>query len=586
MKAIAYYRVSSREQRQKKTISSQKRQVQMFAKQMDYTIVDEYEDDGLEGGTLERRKGFQSTLQAIEGGRAQVLLVTFINRIGRFKELRDRNRVVELFQGYQVNVHAAMLPPDGTLYRWDNEEDIETLRKELWHGRKDNIERGHMVRLGLNERRLRGAPVGKLPYGLLYDEETETYSYDLKKCDTLRTIIQLLTNGWGLPRVSKALNGDLDKYPPPGSKGEWATTSIHQIVHNDFYFTAAIHSTKPDVQPQPTRLEPLFTEEEVKNARREMSLRERRSGIVKRANHLLHGFLQCGECGYSMGPHPKKRVSGRITWYYRCRGKNQHGKDFCSQRLFRANELEEMVWQTVLKTVQNGEDLEKAILDEEFIPDADRDQLKDLAAGADRDLAKLEERLRKIKDLYEWGDDDEDTYNAKKDRIKKEQIEVEELLRKTVEQLERPAEKKAAIREAVLSVADEVNMVVLHEEWLRVSRKFRKLTEAEHERIEREEPDHPYVKFCRKIDEMISRPDDALDAKLYGQYALADSLTPRKKKELINEQKRGIFWSIIGSEGVISVMRYHNIVKISLEGYVWGKFGSSKMLKLKSLRTL
>jgi DNA invertase Pin-like site-specific DNA recombinase len=517
MKAIAYYRVSSREQQKRKTVASQKRIVHEFAKQMDYTLLEELEfkDDGKEGGEIDNRPGFQSTLQAIEDDRAQVLLVTFVNRIGRFKKLADRNRVVELLQDHQVNVHVPFPSPDGTLYKWDDEDDLETLRKQLWQSRKENIERGEMVRVGLEERRLRGAPVGKLPYGLLYEEaedpeERGTYSYDPKKCATLKPIIKLLTDGWGLPTVAKTLNGDLEKYPPPESKGEWEETAILQIVHNDFYFTAHIHSTKDDIDPQPTGLAPLFTQEQIKTARREMSIRRKRSGILNRTDHLLHGLLQCGECGRSMGPHPSHRlVSGGIVWAYRCRGKNRYGPDFCSQRLFRKNELEESVWQTVLRMVES--DLTEAIMAEEFIPDADRDKLRDLASKCEQDLTALQEQERRAKRLYVKGDYEDEEYEAEKSRIEKEQIEAEELHRKVVEQLERPVEKEAAIREAVEAVADQVRYLQLFEEWNEASAAFYRLPEAEQDRLEKEQeqrmdrgepPYLPHTKLQWKVLEM------------------------------------------------------------------------------------
>jgi hypothetical protein len=66
----------------------------------------------------------------------------------------------------------------------------------------------------------------------------------------------------------------------------------------------------------------------------------------------------------------------------------------------------------------------------------------------------------------------------------------------------------------------------------------------------------------------------------------AEGMNPAQKKEWIYQQKRGIIRKIIGYEGNITVIWYPNGVKISLEGYIWGKQDYNEMLKFTSLRTL
>lgn len=601
MKAICYYRVSSKHQAEKQSIAFQKTRLHKFAEEKDYHIVNEYKDDGISGEAIDIRPGFQKVLKAINDKEADVLLIYMIDRIGRFASRKDRNLVIEALEDNQVNVDS----PYHGLFRWDEEREMNALEGALNESRLDNVMRAIRIRESFVEKRLRGEPVGKLPYGLLFDNETKTFSYDTKKIEALRTIFKLLNQGWGLVRTANVLNSDLSKYPLPGRRKSWEKTTIHQIVHNEFYFTANIHSTKPEVDPLDTGLEPLFTEEEVKAARREMSIKiKRKRQPIQPTRYLLQGLLKCGECGYSMGPHDRRRASGRTTKYYRCRGKNTQGKDFCSQLTFRADELEDMVWQTVVRMVENGKDLEKAILDEEFIPDADRDKLKDLAAGAEKELAALEEQAKRAKNLYVKGDFDNAEYEAEKQRIENEKTEAEELLRRTREQLERPAEKEAAIREAVQAVAAEVEYISIFPEFVKELRAFNKLPDEEVGRIEKQEqerlekgqpPLHPFFVMEKKIGEIEDRLGDEGIFKMLPEgyehpegvdfyFTIKDS--PTKTSRLTVVMKRGILRSILGYNGFINASRDDNNVRLGFEGKIPAKQVEEGMFVNKSLSTL
>ena len=240
--------------------------------------------------------------QEIEESRSRLSGLVDATRLGNV-------RVVELFEAYKVSVHAAMPPPDGTIYHWENEEDIETLRMELWQSRKENKMRGQMVRLGHMQKRLEGGySGGKLPYGIRYVRYDEEMAEEKGKpgefqeipeeVRTLRTIVESLTQGLGLQNVAKLLNSDLDRYPLPTKRAKtWWDQTIRTFVIKNFYFTGVIKPSDDSLVPVDTGIK-LFTEEEIREARRKMADRTK---YKKNANHepvtqyLLAGFLKCGE---------------------------------------------------------------------------------------------------------------------------------------------------------------------------------------------------------------------------------------------------------------------------------------------------
>jgi len=95
-KAVCYYRVSSEKQRENESIDLQKYTHQGFIQDKGYDVVAEFEDDGISGKSIDSRPSFQKTQARIGKGDIDALVVYFADRISRFKNFRDRNRVIEL----------------------------------------------------------------------------------------------------------------------------------------------------------------------------------------------------------------------------------------------------------------------------------------------------------------------------------------------------------------------------------------------------------------------------------------------------------------------------------------------------------
>jgi site-specific DNA recombinase len=98
--AIAYYRVSSEKQRETQSITLQKIKLTSFAKDIGYAIIKEFQDDGISGESISKRPGFQDCLEYLAEGKVDYLLVFMVDRLGRFADRKDGNRVIELLEEY------------------------------------------------------------------------------------------------------------------------------------------------------------------------------------------------------------------------------------------------------------------------------------------------------------------------------------------------------------------------------------------------------------------------------------------------------------------------------------------------------
>lgn len=98
MKAIGYVRVSTEEQGQSGAgLEAQRQAIQKAASQRGWTLGDIYEDVAASGKSMNGRKGLNDALKAVEGGKADVLVVAKLDRLSRslldFSTLMERSRL-------------------------------------------------------------------------------------------------------------------------------------------------------------------------------------------------------------------------------------------------------------------------------------------------------------------------------------------------------------------------------------------------------------------------------------------------------------------------------------------------------------
>jgi DNA invertase Pin-like site-specific DNA recombinase len=97
MKVYGYIRVSSAEQRESGLgLEAQRQAIQAEAERRGWDLLHIYADEGLSGKSMSGRTGLQEALQAVEGGEAEALVVSKLDRLSRslldFASLMERAR--------------------------------------------------------------------------------------------------------------------------------------------------------------------------------------------------------------------------------------------------------------------------------------------------------------------------------------------------------------------------------------------------------------------------------------------------------------------------------------------------------------
>lgn len=166
--------------------------------------------------------------------------------------------------------------------------------------------------------------------------------------------------------------------------------------------------------------------EVVETARQRLGENTAPSSAGDREWELSGGMMRCGECGRQMATHPTRR-NKKVDFYYRCPKRHETG-DCANGNSFRADVVEPLVWETVREATGNRE-LVLQQASEHFarlrreLPDPDLntarlykeleqvrmerkgywkqnargvppdDELDELLAESDREIARLEEIL-------------------------------------------------------------------------------------------------------------------------------------------------------------------------------------------------
>lgn len=83
IKAAGYVRVSSKEQVDWESLTTQRKNIKSFAKKNEYALVETYADEGISGGSVKDRHALLRCMHDGQEGRFKMLIVNRLSRFGR-----------------------------------------------------------------------------------------------------------------------------------------------------------------------------------------------------------------------------------------------------------------------------------------------------------------------------------------------------------------------------------------------------------------------------------------------------------------------------------------------------------------------
>lgn len=402
-----YVRVSTEEQRQKQTIKPQLAEVPKKLQQAGFSCDEIYTDDGYSGDTIEGRPAVRRLLTDVERGRWRAIGVTAIDRIYRSRFNRvDWELIKSVFRKADCKLVAQRVYDfsidmdcfEADLYAGFSGLEVGLIRKRMMAGRKRAAQEGRYTG-------------GNIPYGRIVNAQTKVFETLEDEAAIVRLIFQCVLEGMSTQKIAQYLNEH--GYPTRGGK-PWAQATVHTIATNP--------TQKGEYHPFPQQrnftvaLPPIVSPAEFDRAQVALAQRKTWADRNRKRLYLLSGLIICATCQTRMtGETTGARINGDALYerrYYVCgNGRRKQSNIVCPRTWIRADALEQVVWDAVLRLLNNPRMLQDAIqarqrkLSKAESPDAllkllrrkedEEDRLLDLYQVGRFSKEKIEERLEK-----------------------------------------------------------------------------------------------------------------------------------------------------------------------------------------------
>jgi site-specific DNA recombinase len=380
--AALYLRVSTDEQRERQSISTQREFAERYCQLQNIPIHRYFADDGVSGTiALEGRPEAKTMLEHARAGAFDQLLVYRLDRLGRDTRL-ILNAVAEL-EKYGVRVRSMT-------EEFDTATSTGRLMLTLLSGfaahERDCIRERSMA--GTNRVAATGAWLGGIvPYGyrkvgekgtarLVLSEELIP-GLDLSEADVIRCIYRMATvekkscfaiadhlNALGVPCAyvrdgRKLLRGKRKER----TSGLWRPGRVRNLIVNTTYMGKHEYGKRtknPGRELIVRDVQAIVDEATWKKAQEVLKRNRLVSDRNATRKYLLRGLIKCGLCNLTyVGMVNNRRKNNDVLVYYRCDGK-QNGRGLygarglrCPSKDIRGEGLEELIWADVEEFLRN-----------------------------------------------------------------------------------------------------------------------------------------------------------------------------------------------------------------------------------------
>ncbi|MBP1559800.1 MAG: recombinase family protein [Oscillospiraceae bacterium] len=376
-KVYTYTRVSTAMQIDGYSLDAQKSRMKAFADYNGYEIVEEYEDAGKSGKSIEGRLQFNQMMEDIKSGKDGVsyVLVFKLSRFGR--NAADVLSTLQVMQDFGVNL---ICVEDGI----DSSKDAGKLMISVLSAVAE-IEREN-IRVQTMEGRIQKAREGKwnggfAPYGyklvngeLIINEEeaeairviynqyvnTNTGANGIAKYLEDHGIHKIIRQNGKTPLFDASLIRKILKNPVYCGKIAYGRRKMEKIhgTRNDYHLVEQDNYLLADGVHEPIVSEELWQSAQVKLLAQAKKYEHVNIGKDTKV-HLLSGIVKCPVCGAGMYgnksvKHKKDGTKYKDFFYYGCKHRNMNRGYKCDYKK-QINEelLDNSVSEIIIKLVSN-----------------------------------------------------------------------------------------------------------------------------------------------------------------------------------------------------------------------------------------
>ena len=404
------------------SIANQKRLLSQKAKELGFTNVKFYVDDGYTGTNF-NRPGFQELLDDIEMGYISVVMVKDLSRLGR-----DYVSVGHYTDNYFPEHNIRFIAVNDMVDSDEGENEIAPFKNIMNEMYARDISR--KIRSSNRIRGNLGEPLAQPPYGYMKSPENKKkWIIDPDASQVVKSIFRMCIEGKGNEAIAHVLQSNKIYIPMAywHSKGlnrggkqmptdpyRWSKTTVRKILTQQEYCGDVINfKTYSKNFKNKKRLtnaeenwrifkdvhEPIIEREVFELVQENLLKVKRRAPKPENAKkHIFSGLIRCGDCGSNMRYHTN--TTNKDIHYFSCGNYIKDTRGDCPKRHYiRSDALE----QIVLLELKNLADFLK--YDEERLAEIlERKSNKDLYEETrylEGELQKALARQQKVANLYE-----------------------------------------------------------------------------------------------------------------------------------------------------------------------------------------
>lgn len=307
------------------SIGNQKKLLTKAAKEMGYTNIVTFLDDGVSGVTMDR-PGFNDMMEQLAAGKASALFVKDLSRLGR-NYIEVGRLMEEFFPEHDIRLVAIS---DG-IDTAEGENELAPIRNLFneWYARDISKKRRISNKIKGNA----GEPMGQPPYGYVKDPDNpKRWIVDEEAAQVVRRIYSMTLEGFGTEQIAAKLSEEQILTPRaywlkkgvkrPGKGKErgptmWNSSTVTKILSLQEYCGDVLNfKTYSKSYKNKKRLENdrenwmIFKDVHEPIIERAVfeQVRQKRGKIRKRRTNegernMFSGLLVCADCGHNLHFH-------------------------------------------------------------------------------------------------------------------------------------------------------------------------------------------------------------------------------------------------------------------------------------------
>lgn len=388
-RAVVYARVSSNDRgNESRNLQGQLDMCRQYVQKKGWHLVAELPEDdrGASGASFD----LPQLNQALQMARNKEFDVLVVRELDRFARALAKQLIVEgefKRAGVEIEYVLGEYPdtPEGTLMKNVRatiaEYEREKIRERIVRGRRLKVKAGNVI-----------IPNGQAPFGyrLVTKDKKRTLEINEEEAKIVRMIFSWYVLGdekgkrLSLYRIMRKLT-EL-RIPTPADVrnnnhhkirkwGEWGISSVKNILSNETYCGTWHYGKRPRPQDGESRVAqdkdncltvevPAIVSREVwEEAQKRFKQNLKNSRRNTKFKYLFRKRVTCGECGMKMGCRatPNTRKNYSLLYYICPRKQRTIAAIKCSARQFRADYVDDSVWEWLRSFLTNPQKLTKGL---------------------------------------------------------------------------------------------------------------------------------------------------------------------------------------------------------------------------------